>query len=281
MATNLAELKKKFLATRTRNEPLFGIVLASRGSGKSGLLGTLGVPTLFIFLSEESHGVEAAVAVSKGSHEIVPLCLNQDASGKTTSTPELNPDLVLKNLLEILSTPDLENEFGAVVFDGLSALDRYVYACSEVQKASKYDINKVTLTVYDRIIAKMKALHGRGLHVITTCAAEGTATNDGTAAVLTPKLRGTGVIDSVIGQFGDVLVVGSILLEDPETGEVTRQHALQFGSNIEKVGKRITGQSFAVTFRPRLAGLRSDQVPDLLPADLANLQEEKTRRKGA
>jgi hypothetical protein len=275
----IADLKKRFVAQQSKVDPLFAIVLASRGGGKSGLIGTLKKPTLYLYLLEENHGLAAARAVGKGN-DLSGVCLNMDAAGKVTSTPENNPDGALKELYAILDTDGLEKEFGAVALDGFSALDRYIYMSSEVQKASKYDQNKAILAVYDRIIGKLKALNFKGLDVIVTCASEGQADSDGKSANLTPKLRGTGTVDSVIGQFAEVLVVGKVEIADGESGEVEPTFALQFGTQIEKSGKRITGQSFGVTFRPRIACLRHDQTPSLMPADLSLLQKLKTDRAG-
>lgn len=279
MATNLAALKARFVTQKSQVDPLFAIVLASRGGGKSGLIGTLKKPTLYLYLMEENHGLASAQAVARGEN-ISAICLNMDANGKVTSTPENNPDGVLKELYAILDTPDLEKEFGAIALDGFSALDRYIYASTEVQKASKYDQNKVILSVYDRIIGKLKSLNFRQLDVIVTCASEGQADSDGRHANLTPKLRGTGTVDSVIGQFAEVLVVGKVEVEEPESGKIEPTFALQFGTQIEKTGKRVTGQSFGVTFRPRIACLRHDQTPDLMPADLEVLQQLKKERVG-
>lgn len=278
MAT-IAELKKRFEVKSGKVDPLFAIILGTRGSGKSTVIGTLGKPTLYIYVQEESHGKKSAGIFGKDN--ITSICLNTDpATGVLTSTPEKNPDRVLTDLIAVLDTPELEKEFGAIALDGFSSLDRYIYSGAEVQKASKYDQTKVTMAVYDRVISRLKILQSKGLDVVVTCASEGVLDAEGGFVSLTPKLRGTGVVDGVIGQFDIVCVVGVVQVSNDSAGEPESKFAFQFRPTVSREGKKVTGQTFAVTFKPRIAGVPQESIPSLMVADFKKIRELMSKAAG-
>lgn len=264
------------------NNALFTLILGPRGTGKSYVTGTLNVPTLMLGFLEEDHGFKSAQSASKGN--VTTYLLNQDDAGNILSMDDPKQvEKIYNRLLEVLGTPGLEEHFKAIVMDGFSALDRYVARHPETLAAGDNygkDSRKM-IELHERVVSAMKRIHAKGVHIVATCAAT-VKYNEKGEPCLEPRLKGTNAVDGIIGSFAQVLVVGKVNVDNPETGDSELKHAFQFNnvpltksSSVMKSsnGRMVSGGLKIESFSPRLAGISQDLIPEIFPADLSQLLE--------
>lgn len=265
MSFDFEKLKKASKVKPTAG--VFGFVTSVRGGGKSTLCGTTGEPTLLVNFTEELHGGAAASAI--GGSNITVYTANQGEDGETIT----NPDKVINNLNEVLDSASLHKHIKWIAIDGLSALDPYIVNSTAVKVAAaknKYNEGPATEDEYLKIISKLRRLFSQGVNVIVTCAATGEKNENGEYVTVTPRLRGYGVCDKIIGSFDDVFVVGPVKFQSEDGSSETR-HVIQFGSDFRKTGKTATGQSRTLSFNPRLTGVLKEQMPEYIEANLSDL----------
>lgn len=264
-------------AKEAANSPLVGaVILGCSGAGKSRAMGTFGVKTLYIYASGEDHGVQSA-ACNEGA-DIIPLCFDSDA-GKA-----LEPDAAYARLLSILDARDKIKALGvgAVVIDGVSELEALVRNTSMFTEACKTSAGKhntfaepaATVTLLRPIFNALKSLQrGLKIHFALSCILDVKALgNNGEIEEASPRLTGYSVAESVVQQFGDVLVVGRM----ERNGEI--KYKFQFLSELSKTSKDDTGRiKRTMNFSPRVTGAM--KVPPIMDADLKEVIKLKKGQK--
>jgi hypothetical protein len=244
------------------------IVLGTSGAGKSFLLGSFGVSTLYIYFSGESHGPRAAAKRAKETGSVIhPICGDLGDDGK-----QLTADAAIARVLEILNSEEILDtlQIGAIALDGAAELEVFIRASEKFKKDCVGSNGKhnnfaeptVTNAHMRPILNRLKQLQReRGIHFALTCmldCKEYGEFNDIVEA--TPRLRGFQVAESLVQQFGDVLVTGP-MKRDGQT-----KWKLQFMSDLSKVSKEVNGTvKRAVNFNPRLNGATP---PAYLDADM-------------
>lgn len=256
-------------AKEATSSPLMGaVVLGSSGAGKSTLMGTAGVKTLYLYTTGEDHGVKSAGAI-KGA-DLVPVCVDF-ADGK-----KLDADQTYQRILDVLKEHDALKKLGVkcVAVDGASEIEATIREtsawkklCSTAQgKHNTFAEGGATITLFRPIINALKEVQRKvGAHFIVTCLLDVKDLGvNGEILEASPRLQGYSVAESLVQQFGDVLVVGRMERE----GQV--KHKLQFMSEITKTSKDEKGSlKRAMNFSPRIAGLQNP--PALLDADLKEI----------
>jgi len=256
-------------------KPLFAIIIGPSGAGKSSVCGTIGVSTLVLHNSVEHHGPLAARTAGRG--EVVGLDYTV-----FNAKSDIDVEKTLANLLAILRDENVQKEFGAVVLDSATELQKIVAQTDEFRKYCLTD--KGTHNSFKEgeayifllkkyMIDPFVKLNNAGLHVITTCAADvKSLSEDGAVSECSPKLLGFSVAHDLIRAFSDVLLVSRVVDVDDETGESKSTHRLLFKANISKQSKDIKGQVLkTANFSPRISGFTLNELPDTAPADLSKI----------
>lgn len=257
---------------------LCAIVLGMSGSGKSRLLGTLGVKTLYLYYGGEDHGPQSA-SVADGS-DIAPMRLDVlDAEG------ELDPDATLARTIAVLNNHAKikQHGFGAVIIDGASELEAVIRQCKAWRKAclsakgehNAYEEPKATTAMLRTVVGPLKQLQRScKVHVAITGILDVKAIGEfGEIAEASPRLLGFSVAETLIQQFADVLVVGRMVRNE----EV--KYKLQFMTDLVKTSKDNKTSAIKKTFNfnPRITG--ATDVPSYLDADLKKVLELKGKTK--
>ncbi len=268
----IADAKKEY-----DNVLVSAIVLGPSGAGKSSIMGTFGVKTLYLYTSGESHGPKSARTL--GGDNIVPICIDQDA-GKS-----LGPDAAYSRLLDILNSSAAIKQLGvgAVTLDGASELENIIRGTDKWAKACLTDKGKhntfgegaATANMFRAVTAALRNLQLElGVHYAVSCILDvKTMGPNGAIEEATPRLTGYSVAESLVQQFGDVLVVGRMERDD------VVKHKIQFMSDVTKVSKDALGTvKKAVNFAPRLAGVQVQDLPPFMDADLAGIVKLKKEK---
>lgn len=260
-----AELDAKSVA-------LEAIILGASGSGKSTLLGTLGVKTLYLYASGENHGVKAARMM--GAANVVPICFDANTT----------PDEALENIHSILRDVEFvkSQQFKAVVVDGASEIETLVRASKAWQKMcltnkgthNSFEEPKATIAGFRPIITALKDLQrATGVHFAVTCILDVRDLGpNGEIVDASPRLQGFSVAESLVQQFGDVLVVGKM----SKNKEV--KYKLQFATDLTKTAKEENGTvKRLLNFSPRITGVSKLQpFMDASLTDVINLKAKGT-----
>ncbi len=251
-------------------ETLFACIAGMRGSGKSTLISTTGLPTLDLTFSMEQHGINSARSLGA---TVAVIVLDIDEKGETRTA-----DGVISFLKEVLSMPDLPNKFGALAIDGITNLDLYINQHTTVKTAKAYKDAEAIEAIYNDIIKLLRALQAKKVHILCTLAVEAEINkNTGENINVTPTLRGYNCVNKVLGSFSDIFLVGAVT-ETDEDGTTKKVHVIQFGASFSKSGKKLSGEARCLTFSPRLSGVASQHMPEdgYLPASLRKLIQFKT-----
>jgi adenylate kinase family enzyme len=243
------------------------IVLGPSGSGKSSLCGTVGEPTLFLYLSTEMHGPEAASTFATG--EVTPICLDD---GRT-------PDEAYAFLNQILQDKAFLKPFGVVVLDSATSLELLIRETSEFNmrcltdkgKRNSFAEHTVSVVLLTDIIRKMQAT---GKHTIMTCALDVKEYDEETGEIVEahPQLSGYKVAENCIMAHSEVCMIGPMHKEDKTA------HRIQFGGKITKTSKDGAGKVKRLfNFTPRVTGVKV--LPASLPASLSELIKLKEGKK--
>ena len=110
-----------------------------------------------------------------------------------------------------------------------------------------------------------------GMHYVVTCVLDVQNMDDnGNIMASAPKLSTYSVAETVVRQFGDVLVVGRM-----SKGDVVK-HKIQFMCGVSRSSKDATGiVKKSINFNPRLGGIPVSELPAIMDADLAKVLELK------
>ncbi len=261
------DYKKLIAKTKERmaNNTLQMVVLGSSGSGKSSLTGTMGVKTLYLYCSGESHGPKAAETYGKGDLDAIMV----DDEGRS-------PDDAIKLTLDILGDIKFlkDGKYGGVVLDGATefeALIRKSQMFKNACKTAKGDHNNfaesgAVLNIFREILARLRGLSEEGIHYIMTCILDVKALDDdGSVLESQPRLTTYSVAEGVIQCFPDVVVIGKMTNSEGKSA-----HRIQLGSGISKVSKDVGGRvKKLINFTPRLTGVK--ELPEHLKANLAEV----------
>lgn len=268
--------------THLRTTPLlFSAIMGQSGAGKSGVCGTFGVPTLYLFAGGEDHGVSSAITIRDKLGMTHPIrAVRFDQGRKDGAVVNLTPDQSIARLHQILTaTDDVKKAgFGAVVIDGATELCHLIRESSEWENACKtksgghntYAENDATTAILRRIILPLKRLQEAvGCHVAITSVLDVRSTGDmGEVEVAVPRLPGYGVAESLIQMCGDVLVIGKM------TKDGVSKRKLQFMVDVERISKDEAQRvKKAINYNPRLKGVET--LPPFLDADLREVLKLK------
>lgn len=266
----------------TSVKPLFLCVVGPSGAGKSTACGTLGVPTLFLYTATERHGAANARAIGGDITDVDFTVRRSDGS--------VDPDASLKNLHEILASPGLDKEFGAVVIDSATELqlihrksNRFVNYCKTDRGThNNYKESEADTAYFKELLEDLVVLNNKGIHVVLTCAAVvKSLADDGSVSEASPSLQGFSVAHDLLRNFADILLV-SRLVEEDEQGNSKPQHKFIFKANLQKTSKDLKGQVLkTANFSPRISGLLLDRLPETVPADLSKIVVARQKRLGA
>lgn len=267
-----------------QNRALAAIILGQSGAGKSALLGTFGCKTLYIYALGESHGPKSAATL--GGDNVVPVCINYNDAGKLLvqmdgTTPDY--DAIYLNLLSILtSAGSIVNEgIEAIGIDGIPEIEAIIRG-SEMWRekcrsgkgahntfAEGPAVNEMLRPIFN-LLSDLR--RNNGIHYAVTCTLSVSDMGDnGEVRIASPQLSTYAVAETVVRQFGDIMVVGRM-----SKGDLV-QHRIQFMTNVTRSSKDVHGQiKKAMNFSPRLEHVTLDKLPDNMGASLAKVIELKS-----
>jgi hypothetical protein len=260
-----------------KNNHLGVVILGSSGAGKSRMLGTFGVRTMFLYTSGESHGPASAAS---GGSEIVPICLDR-AEGK-----ELSADQAYERLLAILNDEAGLKKLGikAIAIDGATEIENMIVnttkwetAVQNGYKGNKSFAGPVTLSLFRPVINALNRVQkSLGIPYAMSCILDVKSLgDDGGIAEAGPKLRGFDVATGVIQQFADIVVLGQMSNGEKVTPRV------QLNAGVSKSTKDFNTKEVRklMNFFPRLTGANLDGAPSTLKPDLSRLVKIKADGK--
>ena len=272
MAFDFAAAEKRVVAEKVRTvKPLAAIVLGPSSSGKSFLMGTLGVKTLYLHTSGEEHGPDSAKL--SADSDIFDIEFDRDpATGKP-----LGNDAAYKQLLEILSNRAwvVKMGFKAVAVDGATELESLIrgtgaFTTECLSKEGNHNGFAEPAATLKLLRPMMTLLRGLGrnlsMHYMVSCLLDiKKLAKNGEILESEPNLLGYKVASTYLPQFPDQIVVGRMV--DPDGNEM---HRLQFSAGVSKssVDNKTKAVKKFSNFSPRLRGVDSNNLPTHMKADL-------------
>lgn len=258
-----------------KSTKLFALLAGIRGSGKSTVIGTLGVPTLLIASTLESHAIDASQLF--GGDNIIPTLYDVEDETQV----QLKSDAAISKLHSILdyflSEESKISDIQAIALDSFSAVDKTLMTTARIlQESNAFEVMKIMENEHLRIIKKLKELHRKGFHIIATMPILASFDDDGFYLSAKPELRGITTTSNIIGSFSEVLVVGRF----------GNDYAFQMDLLLKKAGKEVSGIDKIFVSHPRITGLsRQDLIEAggeqlLLPADLSYVYQLKKSKRG-
>lgn len=258
------------------NDKLFLILLGCSGAGKSSAIGTTGEKTLYLFMGGEDHGASAASSLGG---EILPVWLEK--AGGPDATPDTTYQLLLDYLNDHASLKKLG--IGTIAIDSATELEalikstkQWVEGCTTAKGAHDgFKEKDVTIGMLRKVAMALKsAARACDIHVVVTCPIDVRKVGDmGEVEEAAPRLTGYAVAESLIQMFNDVAVIGRM------TKDGVVKHKLQFMCDVEKLSKDQSGRvKKAINFNPRITGVKVEDLPPFMDADLAKLAEFKANR---
>jgi len=256
------------------------ILLGHQGAGKSFAIGTLGVKTLYLYGTRESHGPVSA-STSAGDN-VLPICIDYGYWEKETTERAFTADESLKLVEQILKDYKWlrEEKFGAIAIDGLPVLESvakdsqlWKEKCKTASgKHNTYKETEATQEVIGTILGWLKAAQVElDIHVIATGIID-VKEKDGYGAIVeaTPRLAGYGLAETMNQHFADIACVGKMSMN----GEV--KYKFQFLVDLTKASKDLQGNlKKSMNFSPRISGCKD--LPDMMDADLSKLADWKAK----
>ena len=230
------------------------VILGCSGSGKSAAAGSFGVKTLYLRTNGEKHGPVSAQTYGKS--DIVDINIERDDSGT-----DLSADSSLARVIEILGdVSGIQSAgFKAVVLDGATELEAIIRKTSAYKKmclTNKGEHNSflestAVSTIFRDVTNKLRALADESIHYAVTCILDVKELADnGEIEAAAPRISTYSCAESLIQQFGDVLVVGKMLKDD------TTDYRFQFGAGVSKVSKDQAGRiKKTLNYSPRITGV--------------------------
>ncbi len=262
-------------------DKLFLIVLGHSGAGKSTALGTLGVKTLLLYGTRESHGPVAAQR--EGSANVEPMCIDYGTWPGETTQRDFTADESLQFISAILSDTDyLKAEgFKAVCVDGLPVMEAIVKESSLWQEKCKtaagkhntFKESEASQELLGQLIDGLKHCQQEiDCHVVVTGVID-VKEKDSYGAIVEaiPRLGGYGLCETLIQHFPDVVCCGKMV----KGADV--KYKFQFMADLTRTAKDEHGTvKKAMNFSPRLTGC---ETPEIMDADLSQLAKLKKTRK--
>jgi hypothetical protein len=245
-----------------------------RGAGKSSCLGTLPTDkkTLIVQCTSESHSFLAAKTIAQQKYgnykHLIPYNLDME-----NGTP-IYGDKVYGRLIALLNDTETPKHFDVICLDSIGALDTHVQNCTEVTQASKYDASKTVINLYNRLFISIRRYISKGGIFIYTLPID--IYSEDNRQVATPRIRGTGVVTSILGETPIITIVAQDI--DHEESN-TRKYYFTFDGSISKSKKKITAIDkteiktvpLIINCNCRITGVPSSKIPSNMPADLSDL----------
>lgn len=262
--------------TKTLADRLSLMIAGPSGAGKSHLIGTYPGKVLYLTAGAEVHGVDAA---RRSGKNVTAISLDRDATGP------LPADNTLARF-EAATDPEAIKKAGfqLVALDGLTELEKIVRGSTKwkamcTTKGGGHDSFKegpATITAMDHCLTRLRNLQfDLGLDIAVTCILDVTETNKATGEIeaAKPRLQSYQVAESMIQQFGDIVIIGQ--MQDQATGKSGRVIQMQTELSRKSVDQdtKEVKKIFGIT--PRLQGV--DVVPPYIKADLAAVLALKGR----
>ena len=282
MAFNFAKAEQLVADKKGQSKPLAAVVLGPSSSGKSGLMGTFGVPTLYLHTAGEEHGPDSA---KERGGDIFDIEFDRDIETGAL----LGPDAAYKQLLEILRSHDWikQKGFGAIALDGLTELEFLVRGTGAFKSLcltkegthNGFAEGAAALTMLRPIMDALRnAQREFNLHYIVSCLLDVKKLgSEGEIEQSEPTLLGYKLAATLLPQFPDQLVIGRMI--NPQTGEML--HRLQFSAGISKAQLDMKTKEVKkfINFTPRVRNVASESLPDHMKADLRAVLKLKTGDK--
>jgi hypothetical protein len=275
--------RAKQSALKSLKNPLLEcVVLGPSGAGKSYAIGTLGVKTLYLYGTRESHGPKTASV--KGTDKIVPICIDYGFWKDETEERAFTSDESLEYLEAILMSIDWikSEKFGAIALDGLSVLEGIVKGSTPwaercktaAGKHNTFKETEATLELIGQVVNLMKTAQREAhCHIVVTGILD-VKEVDGFGAIMeaTPKLSGYGLCEALVSFFGDILVVGKMT----KGNEV--KWKFQSMTDLTRTSKDEVGNlKKALNFSPRVSGVVLPPIMDADFSQVAKLKQEAAK----
>ena len=261
--------------TDTLSSRLSLLVAGPSGAGKSHLIGTYPGKVLYLTAGGEIHGVDSARKTSKN---ITPIAIDRDKSGP------LSADDAVKRFIAVTDSASVQKAgFELVVFDGLTELEKVVRATAKWKNLcqtkdgghNSFAEPSATLQLMDALILRLRNLQfDLGLDLVVTCILDVTETNKRTGEIESakPRLQGYQVAESMVQQFGDIVIIGQMVNADKVSGRVLQMQGDLVRQSVDLKTQEVK-KFFGIT--PRLAGV--ENVPPFIKADLSAILKLKGR----
>lgn len=254
------------------------IILGHQGAGKSFVVGTLGVKTLYLYGTRESHGPVSASTL--GGDNVFPLCMDYGTWADEKEERHFTSDESMAMIEQVLKDYAWmrEEKFGAIVIDGLPVLEGiakdstlWKEKCKTASgKHNTYRETESTQEVLGSMLGWLKAAQVElDVHVIATGIID-VKEKDGFGGVVeaVPRLAGYGLAETMNQHFADITCIGKMSMG----GEV--KYKFQFLVDLTKASKDLQGNlKKSMNFSPRISGCKD--LPDIMNADLDELAAYK------
>ena len=247
----------KVSEARLKHTTVEAVLLGCSGSGKSAAAGSFGVKTLYLRTNGEKHGPVSAKTYGKS--DIVDVNIERDDNGV-----DLTADAAYQRTLDILGDIDgiKSAGFKAVILDGATEFEAIIRKTGAFKKAcltNKGEHNTFLESTavnnqFREVTNKLRALADEGIHYAVTCILDVKLVGDsGEIEEAAPRISTYSCAESLIQQFGDVLVVGKMV-----KGEEV-DYRFQFGAVVNKTSKDAAGRvKKTLNYAPRLSGVVVD-----------------------
>jgi len=248
--------------------PLLAVLVGPTGAGKSTLVGTLGVPTLYFHTASESHGPRAARTINP---KIAPICIDGDAA----KTPDEHFEGLLAMLADVKGMK--AQKVGAIVLDGWAELESLLMTTTAMKNFCRTkDGTHNTFKEGDFILLKfreirkaLQIIQDNGMHVITTLLGILTSQPDDLNGYsLSPRLKGYNTAEFVLSLFPDILIPARLVNKDGKS-----EFALLYHATISRSQTKEDGSMKVAAFTPRITGTLITAWPQKSSADLSKMLE--------
>jgi len=256
------------------------LLMGPSGAGKSFTIGSLGVKTLYLYATRETHGPKSAQV--KGGDLVVPFCIDYGTWPGESTARQFTAEESLQLLRSILTNYDFikSNKFEAVALDGMAAMEVIIKDSKEWQKKclttqgkhNTFKESEASTEMLGSIVSLLKGVQREcNVHIVATSMID-VKDMDGFGGIseAAPKLQGYGVCEAVVANFGDVLVVGRM------TKGTDVKLKFQSLMDVKKVSKDENGTIKKIlNFAPRLSGAT---LPAIMDADLSQVIKLKEKK---
>lgn len=256
------------------------LLMGPSGAGKSFTIGTLGVKTLYLYATRETHGPKSAQVT--GGDLVVPFCIDYGTWPGESSPRQFTAEESLQLLRSILTNYDFirSSKFEAVVLDGMAAMEVIIKETNEWKKKclttqgkhNSFKESEASQEMLGSIVSLLKGVQREcDVHIVATSMID-VKDMDGFGGIseAAPKLQGYGVCEAVVANFGDVLVVGRM------TKGTDVKWKFQSLMDVKKVSKDENGTIKKIlNFAPRLSGAT---LPPIMDADLSQVIKLKEKK---